>query len=113
VSRFLDPEVSQNVNPGRAKRTYRANLTSDRTISEVGEVITIFGGTIANSSGKAAEVDILDGDGDTLFTLTVPTKNSTPWPAHFTTSGGVVVDALTGAQANDVFVSVFYTDGVI
>lgn len=107
MSRFLDPqtvEVSMEV----PDQIYSADLTIDRTILAVGELAQVEGITIANSSGSPAEVTFVDGAANLLFRETIGQRSSQNLPIRFRTSGGLVAENLTGGQADDVFINVFY-----
>lgn len=113
MSRFLTEDV-ENVNVGSAKERYHADLTVDRTVLGQGEVATVFGINVANSSGSPAEVTFRDVAGGVRYAATVKPRESHAWPVKWFSDGdGLVAEGLTGAQANDVFISVFYTGGIV
>jgi len=112
MSRFLEG-VSEQVNVGSAEEIYHADLTTNRIILDDNEIATVFGMEFANSSGSAAEVTVTDGVGSVKFTATMPPRQSVPWPVKFLAEDGLIVEGLTGGQADDVFVSVFYTAGIV
>ena len=113
MSRFLVGAV-EDVNVGSAEERYHADLTTDRTVLGQGEVATVFGMNFANSSGSAAEITVRDVAGGVRYTATMAARQSHAWPVKWFSDGdGLVVEGLTGSQADDVFVSVFYTGGVV
>ena len=113
MSRFLESAV-EDVNVGSAKERYHSDLTANRTVLGQGEKATVFGMNFANSSGSAAEVTVRDAAGGVRYTATMRAKDSHAWPVKWFSDGdGLVVEGLTGAQANDVFISVFYAAGIV
>ena len=107
MSRFLEPKVN-TVDIEAAEKIYSADLTVNRTILEQGENVKVEGISIANSSKDPAEVTFKDSVGKLKFRETVDSKTTHSEPLRFHTSGGLIAEALTGAQAADVFVNVFY-----
>jgi len=107
MSRFLDPKVDA-VDSGAAEEIFSANLIANRTILAVGESARVQGISIANSSGKPAEVTFIDGASKLKFRETVSSKNTIHLNIPFDTAGGLIAESLPGAQASDVFISVFY-----
>jgi hypothetical protein len=112
VSQFLDPQVD-TVDAGGAEEVFSANLSADRTILEVGEAARIYRMSFANSSGNPAEITVVDGASKLKFRETVPARDTKSMDIRFDTSGGLVVEGLTGGQSNKVFVNCFYTPGFL
>lgn len=108
MSQFLTKD-KESVDVGAADKIYSADLSTDRTVLDIGETARVYGINVVNSSGTPAEVTFTDGSSNLKFIHTIGSKTTAPLVAGFDTSGGLVAEGLTGTQANKVFINVFYS----
>ena|SRR3990167_7920041 len=108
MSQFL-PKEPEQVTFESAEKIFTADLTVDRTILDLGENARVHGISISNSSGSAAEVTFVDSINKLKFLETVGNRSTVVLNVPFETSGGLVAQSLSGAQANKIFISTFYS----